>query len=148
MGDVLEYHKRHWDTVECQEIIGYMLYGYFDARKGWELNLEEQWMEEKNWKYADMVGEKQKGEVSNWNKGSIAKIISETKETQVKRIRMTFFQGITSRRRTYPVSVSRSLSVTINNSSRKTNEDSWQRKQQSRPTRLRTQKVTTRKSTN
>ena len=88
MGDILEYHKRHCDTVECQEIIGYMLYGYFDARKGWELNLEEQWMEEKNWKYADMVGEKQKGEVSNWNKGSIAKIISETKETQVKRIRM------------------------------------------------------------
>ena len=37
--------------------------------------------------YKEITGEPKTGDVSNWNKGSIAKIIMETKETQVKRVR-------------------------------------------------------------
>jgi len=71
-----------------QEIIGHVMYGYFDMRPGWELDLETLLMEEKKWRYKDKSDEKRKGEVSNWKKGSIAKIITDTKESQVKRIRM------------------------------------------------------------
>jgi len=70
-----------------QEIIGHMLFGYFDARAGWEIALEQKWMEQKKLKYKDHTEGRSKGQVSNWKKGRIAKIIMETKETQVKRIR-------------------------------------------------------------
>ena len=70
-----------------QEVIGYMLFGYWDIRKGWEKLLEKRWMDKMNIKYKDKAGEGRKGEVSNWLKGSIAKIIMEVKETQVRRVR-------------------------------------------------------------
>jgi hypothetical protein len=87
MNDILEYHRRNCDTEEGQEIVGHMLFGYWDVRKGWEKDLEEKWMRKMNIQYKEITGEPKKGDVSNWNKGSIAKIIMETKETQVKRIR-------------------------------------------------------------
>ena len=85
--DILQYHRENCDTTLGQELIGYMLFGYWDVRKGWEKLLEKRWMDKMNMKYKDKAGEGRKGEVSNWLKGSIAKIIMEVKETQVKRVR-------------------------------------------------------------
>ena len=44
MNDILKYHRENCDTNQGQEIIGYMLFGYWDLRSGWELQLEEKWM--------------------------------------------------------------------------------------------------------
>jgi len=87
MSDIVRYHRSHCDTAEGQQIIGYVLFGYWDSRKGWEVDLERKWMSDKRWRYKEMGGDRKKGEVSNWKKGSIAKIIMDTKESQVKRIR-------------------------------------------------------------
>jgi len=87
MSDIVRYHRSHCDTAEGQQIIGYVLFGYWDSRKGWEIDLERKWMSDKRWRYKEMGSDRKKGEVSNWKKGSIAKIIMDTKESQVKRIR-------------------------------------------------------------
>ena len=82
-----EWVKEYWATnckeTIAREIIGYMLHGYFDLRPNWEILLEREFMKGKRWEYH----ENKTGRALNWKKGCIAKIISETKVDQAKRIK-------------------------------------------------------------
>ena len=80
---VKEYWAKNCKERLAREIIGYMLHGYFDLRPNWEILLEREFMKGKRWEYH----ESKSGLAVNWKKGCIAKIISETKVDQAKRIK-------------------------------------------------------------
>ena len=80
MEDIQSYWRSNCKDPNVQEIIAHMLYGYFDARVHWEVNLEREYMRQKNWVYIDKVND------SKDKKGCIAKVISEVKVEQTRRI--------------------------------------------------------------
>lgn len=80
MEDIQNYWREHCKEPVAQEIIAHMLYGYFDERVHWEVNLEKEYMRQMNWVYMDRAND------SKDKKGCIAKVISEVKVEQTRRI--------------------------------------------------------------
>ena len=80
MEDIQSYWRQNCKDPNVQEAIAHMLYGYFDKRVHWEVNLEREYMRQKNWVYMDRVND------SKDKKGCIAKVISEVKVEQTRRI--------------------------------------------------------------
>jgi len=77
MEEIQAWWVNHASDANVQQAIGHMMYLYFDGNKRWEFVLEEIYMKENNMEYLP----------GNDDKGCIARIISNVKNEQIRRVR-------------------------------------------------------------
>ena len=76
MEEILAWWTNNASNTQVQDAIAHMMYLYFDSHKRWEYSLEETYMRENHIEYLNGRG-----------KGCIARIISNVKNEQIRRIR-------------------------------------------------------------